>query len=164
MSGGMNQRVAIAQALIMKPEILLLDEPFGALDEATREEHQAMLLELYEENLNAKKAGRKPPYTMIIVTHELNEAIYVSDRVIGLSQHWLWEKEKYSEHPGATIVYDAASPVFPRDRVEMSRNFHEQRSEIRQAAFEPSMRHQRGKFVRFWRECEQGKGVGVMQS
>jgi NitT/TauT family transport system ATP-binding protein len=164
MSGGMNQRVAIAQALIMKPEILLLDEPFGALDEATREEHQAMLLELYQENLNAKKAGRKPPYTMIIVTHELNEAIYVSDRVVALSQHWLWEQEKHSEHPGATIVYDAASPVFPRNRVEMSRDFYKQRTEIRQAAFEPSMRHQRGAFVRFWRECEDGKGVGVMQS
>ncbi|MBI3469084.1 MAG: ABC transporter ATP-binding protein [Planctomycetes bacterium] len=162
MSGGMNQRVAIAQALIMKPEILLLDEPFGALDEATREEHQGMLLGLYQENLDAKKAGRKPPYTMIIVTHELNEAIYVSDRVVALSQHWLWE-EQHSQHPGATIVYDATAPVFPRDRVDKSRDFFQQRTEIRQVAFDPSGRHKRGTFVRFWRECQEGKGVGVMQ-
>ena len=77
MSGGMQQRVAIAQALIMEPEIILLDEPFGALDEATREELQEMLLQLYEENLEAKSNGGKPPYTLIIVTHELNEAIRV---------------------------------------------------------------------------------------
>jgi NitT/TauT family transport system ATP-binding protein len=163
MSGGMNQRVAIAQALIMRPEILLLDEPFGALDEATREEHQAMLLELYQENLKAKESGGKPPYTMILVTHELNEAIYVSDRILALSQHWLWEQENHQENPGATIVYDAASPVFPRDQVEKSRDFYEQRTEIRQAAFEPDSRHPRGKFLRFWTECEQGKGAGVMR-
>ncbi len=80
MSGGMCQRVAIAQALIMKPEILLLDEPFGALDEATREELQRMLLTLYLENRAAKQKGEKPPYTILIVTHELNEALYVGDR------------------------------------------------------------------------------------
>ncbi|MEM7316996.1 MAG: ATP-binding cassette domain-containing protein, partial [Planctomycetota bacterium] len=87
MSGGMRQRVAIAQALIMKPEILLLDEPFGALDEATREELQIMLLELYQENLTAKDEGERPPFTILIVTHELNEAIYVADRILGLSQY-----------------------------------------------------------------------------
>ncbi len=84
LSGGMCQRVAIAQALIMKPQILLLDEPFGALDEATREEMQQMLLDLYMENVTAKREGRPPPYTILIVTHELNEALYVADRVIGL--------------------------------------------------------------------------------
>ena len=86
MSGGMQQRVAIAQALIMEPEIILLDEPFGALDEATREELQEMLLKLYGENQEALSTGGKPPYTLIIVTHELNEAIRVGERLIGLSQ------------------------------------------------------------------------------
>ncbi len=75
MSGGMRQRVALAQALIMKPKIVLLDEPFGALDESMREELQVMLLRLYQENLDAKKAGRVPEYTILLVTHELNEAI-----------------------------------------------------------------------------------------
>ncbi len=103
MSGGMRQRVALAQALIMKPKIVLLDEPFGALDESMREELQVMLLRLYQENLDAKKAGRVPEYTILLVTHELNEAIYVSDRVIGMSRY-------HSEGElGSSVVYDRPS-------------------------------------------------------
>lgn len=162
LSGGMCQRVAIAQALIMKPQILLLDEPFGALDEATREQMQTMLLDLYQENLAAKREGCPPPYTVLIVTHELNEAIYVADRVIGLSQYWNWQETGQAEHPGATIVYDAVSPVFSRDSEEEAAAFTHQREELRQAVFSPDILPTRNQHVRFWQQYEQGQGVGVM--
>ncbi len=71
-SGGMAQRVAIARALINDPEILLLDEPMGALDSFTRADIQDKLLELRKRN-NA---------TMILVTHDVDEAIYLSDRIV----------------------------------------------------------------------------------
>ena len=112
MSGGMRQRVALAQALIMKPEIILLDEPFGALDEATREELQRMLLGLYQENQEAKQRGQRPPYTLVIVTHELNEAIYVGDRVVGLSQYWDWQGAGLAQFPGRHRRLRQARPGF----------------------------------------------------
>ena len=150
MSGGMCQRVAIAQAIIMNPEILLLDEPFGALDEATREELQKMLLNLYAENIDAAARGEQPLYTIIIVTHELNEAIYVADRVVALSQHWDWRQKGFETFPGATIVYDQTAPAFaPTDEIDRSQ-FIEQRTEIRAAAFDPDYRQERNEFNKFW--------------
>ena len=129
MSGGMRQRVALAQSLILKPKVILLDEPFGALDEAMRHELQLMLLRLYEENIAAKANNLRPDYTIIIVTHELNEAIYVADRVVGLSR----------SHPqpelGATVVYDEPCPVFQPDDVRDFKRFAQQREELRQAVF-----------------------------
>ena len=72
LSGGMQQRVNLARALVMDPQILLMDEPFAALDAQTREVMQEELLEIW-------RAARK---TVLFITHQINEAIYLSDRVI----------------------------------------------------------------------------------
>ncbi|MDB6120361.1 MAG: tauB [Verrucomicrobiaceae bacterium] len=71
LSGGMNQRVAIARSLIMHPKIILMDEPFGALDPGTRERMQDLLVTLWKE-LEA---------TVFFVTHDVPEAVYLGDRV-----------------------------------------------------------------------------------
>jgi ABC-type nitrate/sulfonate/bicarbonate transport system ATPase subunit len=75
LSGGQNQRVALARALVLRPRILLMDEPFGALDAQTREEMQELLVELYTQQ----------PCLIVFVTHDVTEALVLGDRVVVLS-------------------------------------------------------------------------------
>lgn len=160
LSGGMRQRVAIAQALVMKPRVLLLDEPFGALDESTREELQLILLSFYQENIEAKAKGEVPPYTILIVTHELTEAIYVADRVVGLSQYHennkCDEKGNFDKKVGATIVYDQPAPIFhPNDPKEYEM-FEDQRTELRKSVFDEKTLQCHLEYVQFWDKQQAG--------
>ena len=94
LSGGMQQRLALAQALIMKPKVLLLDEPFGALDPGTRKSMHALVRELWEEN----------QMTIVMVTHDLPEAFLLGTRVIAVDRPR--NDPQAPERFGATIASD----------------------------------------------------------
>ena len=107
LSGGMQQRVAIARALAYNPAVLLMDEPFAALDALTREEMQRFLVDVWRET-------RK---TVIYVTHNVAEAVYLADRVI-----------VFSPHPGT--VKAQVKIALPRPRDTLSVEFLEYQKEI----------------------------------
>ena len=108
LSGGMQQRVGLARALVRRPEILLMDEPFGALDAQTRTVLQDELLTLW----NRIKS------TVLFVTHDLDEAIYLSDRVVIMSRRPGRIKQVLDvQLPRPRFTYDArAEPEFARLR------------------------------------------------
>jgi len=103
-SGGMKQRVGIARALAIEPDVLLMDEPFGALDALTRAHLQDELLEI------VAKTGS----TVIMVTHDVDEAVLLSDRIVMLTNG-----------PAATVgeILDVRLPR-PRRRVELADDEH----------------------------------------
>ncbi len=107
LSGGMQQRVAIARALAYNPAVLLMDEPFAALDALTREEMQRFLVDVWRET-------RK---TVIYVTHNVAEAVYLGDRIIVLSPH-----------PGT--IRAQVKIALPRPRDTLSVEFLEFQKEI----------------------------------
>jgi NitT/TauT family transport system ATP-binding protein len=76
-SGGMKQRVALARVLILKPEVLLMDEPFASLDAQSREEMQNLLLALWQELA----------HTILFVTHDVNEAVILADKILLMSKN-----------------------------------------------------------------------------
>ncbi|WP_181705145.1 ABC transporter ATP-binding protein [Chthonobacter rhizosphaerae] len=104
LSGGMQQRLAIAQALIMEPKVLLLDEPFGALDPGTRKLMHVLVQELWEENA----------MTIVMVTHDLPEAFFLGTRVVAVDR--MRHDPQAPERYGATITRDfSVRPKIVRD-------------------------------------------------
>src|SRR6476620_6773115 len=105
LSGGMQQRVAIARTLALRPSVILMDEPFGALDAQTRSDMQQLFLQIWDETA----------CTILFVTHDVEEAVYLADRIFIMSSH-----------PG-TIVEDVHVP-FDRPRaleLKEKSEFHE---------------------------------------
>lgn len=107
LSGGQAQRVALARALVTHPAVLLLDEPFSALDAMTRGDLQDHLSDLWLENGT----------TMLLVTHDIDEALVLADRIV-VMQPW----------PGRTL--DVVSVNLPRRRDRNSANFTELKREL----------------------------------
>jgi NitT/TauT family transport system ATP-binding protein len=107
-SGGMKQRVALARVLILNPRVLLMDEPFGALDAQTREDMQNLLLSLWAEL----------SHTILFVTHDLNEAVTLADRILLMG------------HNAGCIQSEIAVPL-PRPRKQESDAFHHFFRELR---------------------------------
>ncbi|ENU37286.1 MULTISPECIES: ABC transporter ATP-binding protein [Acinetobacter] len=127
LSGGMKQRVAIARALVNEPKILLMDEPFGALDPHTRQKMQRHLMDLWQ-NIDI---------TIIFVTHDMDEAILLADRIVALKANPGEIKEIIEvdlPHPRGTELMN--TPEFQRLRNKVDQLVHAQEDEL-----DPALTH-----------------------
>jgi nitrate/nitrite transport system ATP-binding protein len=122
-SGGMKQRVGFARALAMEPKILLLDEPFGALDALTRARLQDSVMEIH----------RKLANTVLMITHDVDEAVLLSDRIVMMTNG-----------PSATIGEILEVPL-PRPRRRLELAAHPTYLKCRQRVLE--FLHERHQFV-----------------
>ncbi len=138
LSGGMQQRVAIGQSLIMKPRILVMDEPFGALDPDTREDMQLFLIELWEQE----------QMTIFFVTHDLHEAAFLGTRIIVLSQFYSDDRGNGDGvNRGAKITADYKLPKMASSTVgKQSEEFAELINRIRKEGFDPEFQQHAREF------------------
>jgi NitT/TauT family transport system ATP-binding protein len=120
LSGGMKQRVAIVRALANQPRILLMDEPFGALDAQTRCRMQAHLLEIW----------RKIDITIVFITHDLDEAIFLADRILVLSAHPGEVRELIEVPvPRPRSTAQLISPAFLATKARLEELIHQSKSD-----------------------------------
>lgn len=110
LSGGQQQRVAIARAFLLKPDLLLMDEPFSALDAITREEMQELFLDIWKENR----------VTTVFITHSVEEALYLGSKIVVLSAS-----------PG-TVLEILDNPCFQLDELRSRDKYYEMSNKLRQ--------------------------------
>jgi NitT/TauT family transport system ATP-binding protein len=122
LSGGMRQRLAIAQALLGKPRILLLDEPFGALDPGIRADMHQLVLKLWREH----------KLTVFMVTHDLHEGFFLGTRL------WVFDKLRVDPHApnayGANITYDLpVGKVHTSELQQIENDVYPSKAQLREA-------------------------------